>query len=121
MTIKNFTVGQTAYILQNDLRQGKHSTVIEAEVVKVGRKYVTVSRKDYRWEMRFSARWSDKPYLVEDTDMGSPNYLFPSRTAVDEYEERQELQDYICTEISWSKIERYTLEQLRNIKKILER
>jgi len=58
--------------------------------------------------------------LIGDTDMGRPDYLFPSRTAVNEYEETQELQDYICTAISWPKIERYSLEQLRAIKRVLD-
>lgn len=118
MTIKDFTVGQTAYILGLD-NWGRRLS--DAEVIKVGRKYVTVVPKGMCWEMRFSHKWEGEPYLVEDTDCGSPRMLFLSMAALDEYVETQEIRRYICKAIDWSKIRRYSLEQLRDIKKILER
>lgn len=41
MTIKDFKVGQTAYILE-DGHRAAFGAAVEAEVAKVGRRYVTV-------------------------------------------------------------------------------
>lgn len=120
MKLKDFTVGQTAYMFGDDSRRNKLNNVAEVEVVKVGRKYVTVSRKDYRWEERFFSRWDESPYLVEDVDYGYPRLLFPSKAAADEYAETQELRTYICGAIDMLKIKQYSLKQLRAIKKIID-
>ena len=46
--------------------------------------------------------------------------LFPSQEAVDTYIEHEELKKWVRYAASWSKIDRYTLEQLREVKRILE-
>ena len=46
--------------------------------------------------------------------------LFPSEDAVREYQEREELKEWVRVAAGWDKIGRYTLEQLRAVKKILE-
>lgn len=51
---------------------------------------------------------------------GSPRLLFPSEDAVREYQEREELKEWVRVAAGWDKIGRYTLEQLRAVKKILE-
>ena len=50
MTIKDFKVGQTAYILEDRYR-GAFGTATEVEVAKVGKRYVTV--RDVGREARF--------------------------------------------------------------------
>lgn len=60
------------------------------------------------------------PYLIEETEHGSPRLLFPSEDAVREYQEREELKEWVRVAAGWDKIGRYTLEQLRAVKKILE-
>lgn len=62
----------------------------------------------------------DMPYLIEETEYGSPRLLFPSEDAVREYQEREELKEWVRVAAGWDKIGRYTLEQLRAVKKILE-
>lgn len=118
MDIKSFKPGQTAYIVGNSRRSRDEFSTVEAEVAKVGRKYVTISG---RWGERFrEAHNGDMPYLVEETEYGSPRLLFQSEDAVREYREREELKEWVRVAAGWDKIGRYTLEQLRAVKKILE-
>lgn len=51
MTIKDFSVGQTAYVLSERKINGKNLVVL-AEVIKVGRKYVTVKAEGWE-EIRY--------------------------------------------------------------------
>ena len=117
MDIKSFKPGQTVYIVGDVRRSREKSFAIEAEVAKVGRKYVTISG---RWGERFREVCNgDMPYLIEKTEYGSPRLLFPSEDAVREYQEREELKEWVRVAAGWDKIGRYTLEQLRAVKKIL--
>lgn len=117
MTIKDFKVGQTVYIIGDFRTQKDRFRSIEAEVVKVGRKYVTISGN---WGLQFKGTAASRPYLIEHTEVGAPRLLFPSREAVDEYREREELKTWVRTAAGWEKIDRYTLAQLREVKKILK-
>ena len=117
MTIKGFVPGQTVYILGDGSHQRDRFLATVAEVVKVGRKYVTVSGS---WGMQFKETSESRPYLVEHTEYGAPRLLFPSSEAVDEYREREELKVWVRTAVGCDKIDRYTLAQLREVKKILE-
>ena len=58
--------------------------------------------------------------LPPESVHGSPRLLFPSEDAVREYQEREELKEWVRVAAGWDKIGRYTLEQLRAVKKILE-
>lgn len=121
MTIKLFTKGQTAYILGN----GNTVTVtsknepVKVTVSKIGRKYVTVTTGG-NWEMQFEEVGEGVGYLREHTEYGAPKILFPSSDAVAEYIERNELKRWVQQATGWDKISRYTLEQLRAVKRILE-
>lgn len=117
MTIKDFKVGQTVYILGDGRYERNKRLETAAEVVKVGRKYVTISGS---FGSRFKETSSSRPYLVELVECGTPRLLFLSSEAVDEYREREELKMWVRTASDWGKIDRYTLAQLRAVKKILE-
>ena len=117
MIIKNFRVGQTAYIIE-DGYQASHGIVAEAEVVKVGRRYVTV--REGRQETRFYEPANSTTYLFEDKNYGAKRLLFPSTEAVDEHKELNNLQSWVQEATNWLKIKHYTLAQLREVKKILE-
>lgn len=117
MTIKDFKVGQTVYVLGDGGRERNKCLVTAAEVVKVGRKYVTISGS---WGMQFKETSTSRPYLVEVKEYGAPRLLFPSSEALDEYREREELKMWVRMASDWGKIDRYTLAQLRAVKKILE-
>ena len=117
MTIKDFKVGQIAYIMVDGRTERDKFSTQEIEVVKIGRKYVTVSGN---WAMQFKETHESRPYLVEHKEYGAPRLLFPSREAVDDYIEREELKTWVRTAAGWEKIDRYTLNQLRAVKKVLE-
>lgn len=117
MKIKDFSVGQTVFILGERIRSRGELHIVKAEVAKEGRKYVTISG---RWAAQFKGTAESLPYLVEQTEYGSPRFLFPSEQALNEYREWEELKDWVRKMTGWDKINRYTLDQLRAVKKILE-
>lgn len=79
MDIKSFKPRQTVYIVGDARRPRDKFSAAKAEVAKVGRKYVTISG---RWGERFrEAHNRDMPYLIEETEYGSPRLLFPSEDA----------------------------------------
>ena len=119
MTIKDFTPGQIAYIMGSRFTQRDKLGTQMAEVTKIGRKYVTVENSG-GWNYQFEETSESRLYLVEHTDYGDRRLLFPSKEAVDEYREREELKTWVRTAAGWEKIDRYTLAQLRAVKKILE-
>lgn len=119
MTVKCFKPGGTAFVL-GDVRTRPHmSDPVAAEVVKVGRKYVTVMLNG--WELRFCEPCNDETYFVEDKECGVHRLLFPTKAAADRYCEREELRAWVAEETGWLKMKCYTLEQLRQVKQILER
>lgn len=118
MEIKDFKVGQTAYIIGDGRRRGD-SKATAVEVVKVGRKYVTVTEAG-RQETRFCEPVGFTDFLVEDKDWGSPRLLFLTTEAVDEYNELSDLRSWVQEATNWLKVKEYTLAQLRAVKKIIE-
>ncbi len=117
MTIKDFKVGQTAYILGGG-NLTSLGLVTETEVFKVGRRYVTI--REGRVETRFYEPINSTTYLVEDKDYGSKRLLFLTTNAVDEYKELNDLRNWVQEATNWMKIKNYTLAQLRAVKEILE-
>lgn len=117
MTINDFKVGQTAYILE-DGHRATLSAAAEAEVTKVGRRYVTV--REYLQETRFYDPANSTTYLVEDKDYGAKRLLFLTAEAVAEHKELIDLQGWVQEATNWMKVKHYTLAQLREVKKILE-
>lgn len=117
MDIKSFKVGQTVYILGDGRREMSKSLATAAEVAKVGTKYVTIND---RYETKFKGTSEIRPYLVEHKDYGVPRFLFPSSESVDEYCEREELKRLVMKAAGWDMIDRYSLDQLRAVKRILE-
>lgn len=117
MTIKDFKVGQTVFVVGDGCTQRDRFRTTEAEVVKIGKKYVTINGN---WGMQFKEASESRFYLVEHTECGAPRLLFPSREALDEYRELEELKTWVRSATCWDKIKSYTLAQLRAVKKILE-
>lgn len=122
MTIKDFKVGQTVYILSAAFANEKNS-VETATVVKVGWKYVTVKDGGGN-EIRFSEYTAEAsyvaPYLLEDRQYAIKRLLFPTAEAVDEYNELSDLQRWFRDAASWTKSNLYTLTQLQAVKMILD-
>lgn len=115
MTIKDFEVGQTAYILHMFTGRNHKPVIIETAVEKIGRKYVTVQHgKKYEEDS------SDNPYgLIETSDWGDRTFLCPSRTDAEMYVERHQLRIWLYSIGGYGRAQ-YTLEQLRQVKTILE-
>lgn len=118
MTVKDFKVGQTAYVI-GDERCGDDGKATEVEVIKVGRRYVTIA-EDGRRETRFCEPVGLADCLVEDKNYGTKRLLFLTTKAVDEYNELNGLRSWVQEATNWLKVKQYTLAQLRAVKKILE-
>lgn len=113
ITIKDFTVGEPCYIVEKNYGSGKNLEVKEAVVEKVGRKYVTANCP---WERKYENFNAD--YLMES--YGSSSYLFPSKKAVEEYVEKEELIRFLNRLNSYH-YECCSLEDLKKITEILKR
>lgn len=118
MTIKDFKVGQTAYIL-GDGSYRDDGKAKAAEITKVGRRYVTVKESE-RQETRFFMPAHAADYLFEDKVYGAKRILFATAEAVDDYNELIGLRVWVMNYTNWLKVKEYTLAQLRAVKKILE-
>lgn len=114
ITIKDFTVGEPCYIVEKNYGRGKNLEVKEAVVEKVGRKYVTANCP---WERKYENFNTD--YLMEATSYGSSSYLFPTKKAVEEYVEKEEL-IRLLNRLDSYHYERCSLEELRKIVDILK-
>lgn len=121
MNIKDFKVGQTAYLMNfHDRQLNENTTTIdEVSVVSVGKKYVKAKYQN-NCEKSFYQRDENDDYLVEKVMCGNENYLFLSLTAADEYKERKELSRWISNKTQYMRGTQYSIEQLREIKRILE-
>lgn len=113
MTIKDFKAGQKAYVLRI-YPGGNHGPEITETIVKnVGRKYVTVQYGGKYKE-------SNNPYgLIEAVDWGVRTFLCPSRTDAEMYIEKHKLHAWLRRIGNYGG-SKYTLEQLRQVKAILE-
>lgn len=59
-------------------------------------------------------------YLIEQIELGSPRLLFPSAHSADIYLERENLKLCLTKAAAWGSIQKYTLQQLSEVKRILE-
>lgn len=121
MTTKDFKVGQVAFMTDDERYKslGIFTEVKEVQVVKAGRKYVTVKEGGHQ-DIQFFEPVNCTFCLIEDKDDGTPRLLFSTREMLNNYREREELKSWLSEAKSWLKIESYTLDQLRAVKKILE-
>lgn len=117
--LKDFSVGQTAYMLAAN-RQGKYmDESIECSVIGVGHKYVSV---DYgAWGIQFMVPvYTDSaPYLEEKIEIGHPRRLFLSKEAITEYQELQNLRRQVQEATEYTSLKTYSLDQLRAVDRIL--
>lgn len=111
MGIKDFEVGQTAYILNMHTGRNQDPEITKTTVEKVGRRYVTVDNGT-RYEE------GDDYGLIDAENYGERTYLCPSKTDADMHIERHELRVWLRKAADYSF--RYDLEQLRKVKEILE-
>lgn len=108
MTIKDFSPGQTVYILS-----GKY--ISERKVKSVGRKYVKI---ESNWDERFSETDDSNNFLVSSNTWGAQDRLFASIEDYNDYKEQEELKrKLLCDVHSWT--QKLSLDQLRRINAII--
>lgn len=118
MTIKDFTVGQTAYVYDDkDRRNNPVCGYREVVVAKIGRAYVTLGDA---WGSKYGVGYGGGNYLVEKVDAGSPRYLFRTKQDLDDFIEAKELMRDLRVVFDWNNIQKLSLDQLRAVKKILD-
>lgn len=114
LELKDFAVGDSAFILTENMGRNTQPEIKETTVKKVGRKYVTIDN----WSESQFIEGKDE-YLREKVSYGEARLLFKNIQDVETYIEKKELARWLrCTSVS--KSESYSLEQLRKVKEILE-
>ena len=121
MTLKDFKPGQEAYSLIREMNIAIKYRVEECMVISVRRKYVTASPKEaLGYPREFYLDDITDEYLLENKDWGCRYMLFPTKEALDNYIEKENLREWLNNAMSRSKVLSYSLDQLRAIKAILE-
>ena len=117
--------GQEVWLLDNDRRQSSRRTdpeqrrTYKATVVKLGTKYATVQKENTRWEQRFSLpEYDTGGAMVEDTEIGYPEYLFPTFSELQAHARRERLLTWMKTDGD-RLLDHASLEQLSAIYEIL--
>lgn len=117
ITIKDFKKEKTAYIVNMNLGRMEEPSITETVVASVGRTYVTTGIDTV--QRRFMNNHNESEYLVEKVSFGDSDLLFASRTAAEEHIEKYFLGLWLVF-ISTTKANKFTLQQLRDVKKILD-
>ena len=121
MTLKDFKPGQKAYSLIREINVAIKYRVEECVVISVGRKYVKASSKEaLGYPREFYLDDITDEYLHEKKDWGCNYMLFPTKEALDNYIEKENLREWLNNAMSRSKVLSYSLDQLRAIQAILE-
>lgn len=119
MQIKDFNVGDIVYIFGGD--RMNDTTIKEAKVTKVGRKYVSVIPKDSMWESKFEAPEYDRDslYLIESLDYGHRRSLYKTLTDIDRQRKYDAMRKWIWGSYSCAQSHKYTYDQLKAVCAIL--
>lgn len=126
MRIKDFTPGQTVYALRQEKGKTTEYFLKRYKVTSVGRKYVKAAPEGGEYAVgRFTTEFYDpdggtRNYLVENKDWGNRMRLFLTEEAANEEIEADMLKPQIRRMIESYRLNDYTVEQLRAVKKILE-
>lgn len=115
---ESFRVGKPGYIVEGDL--GKE-TVTECVVTSIGKRYVMVGKTARYSIARFKTSFASDEYLVEADGDGRKRRMFPNLEQAQNYIERRELRGWINNAIKFASPKMYSLDQLRQVKAILEK
>jgi hypothetical protein len=113
MDIKDFKVNQSVFVLNMHIGRLREPDITEDRVVKIGKKYLYASNgRKYKN--------TENPYaLTEHDSCRGGTLLCPTRTAAESRLEEYNLRRWI-NKISWNESKGFTLEQLRQVKQILD-
>lgn len=116
MVITDFKVGQIVYVLNTEYNNIK---VTEKIVKSIGRKYLKASYLESNTTTDYMSSDTFEEGLIENKDWGTRDLLFPTKQALDDYNERCELNQWLKKVVGNYK-SKFTLKQLRAIKKLIE-
>lgn len=114
LELKDFKVGEKAYILYFHRGYNRAPEIFETTVKKVGRRYVTVTNMEKRFK-----RHGNVEGLLEHTDFGDSGYLFNTREAAEKEKKRDTLIHNIRTYSNY--LHKCSYEELRAIMDILKK
>lgn len=120
MTIKDFKPGQTVYVLSRTRGRKTEHFIKRCTVVSVGRKYVKAAPEGGLNPDEFFLKEENDNYLTENITWREQTKLFLTEAAVNDDIEKDMLRGWLRNAVECYKINSYTLEQLRAIRKILE-
>lgn len=125
MRIKDFTVGQVVYAFSyEDIALLKGLKPKKYTVAKIGRKYLYAVRgeevniktvPDYLLIGFKEPDYTDD-FLEENIDYGYKTILFPDMEMAKDYYHKRKLVKFLASGVKW---ESYTLDELKEIQKIL--
>lgn len=112
LTVKDFKKGDKAYSLRMNRGGLSDPAISETEVVSVGKKYVTTTnrRRYENWDLEF---------LHEHADHGEAELLFKTKENAEGYIEKYHLSMWLGN-LTVTKAEKFSLDQLRAVKEILQ-
>ncbi len=123
MKIKDFKVGSTVYELSQKEDRLREFYLTKCRVVSVGRKYVKavpINQKDDCFPGEYCATELSDQYLERyDTLKYCPEKLFLTEAAMNDYVEAEKLRFWLRRACDLD-IDFCTVEQLREVKRILE-
>lgn len=116
MSNEKYAVGQKMYsIIRSD-------EIAEYQIVRVGRKYLTVAQVDEKRQVSYDVRQFYVEDLYERAEMGTPQILFASREEAQEYLDRKRIAFKLFHHFGdyYASLTRYSADALRKIEKIVD-
>ena len=114
LELKDFKVGEKAYILYLHKGYDRAPEIFETTVKKVGKRYVTVTNMQKQFR-----RHGNIEGLLEHADFGELGYLFNTREAAEKEKKRDVLIHNIHTYSNY--LDKCSYEELRAIMDILKK
>ena len=121
MNIKDFQSGQEVFGLTERKGRNVPPVVRRLLVAGVGRKYVKAAPEGAPYTTPFALASEEDEYLTEAKDWGDKEKLFLSEQTLQDYREREDLFRTIRRTLEHAHANQYSLEQLREIRKILDK
>lgn len=115
--LDNLTVGATLVVLYSDKYSKREGSIKECEVVKIGRKYLTVKYSVSGITEEFHL--TDHYKGMEKSDYTRKLKLFESREKLDEYLAHEQLLDSVVSQVSSNKLSKMSYENLKQLEKLL--
>lgn len=121
MTIKDFKPGQTVFVLTRTRGRTTEHFVKRYKVLSVGRKYLKAAPEgSLSHPTEYYLNDETDGYLTENKDWGDRTQLFPTEEAINADIEKDMLRSWVRKATENFRLDTYTLEQLRAVRKILE-